>query len=55
MFGITPPGLEVAGGVIIALMGLSMLHSKTSEMSHTKGEGQEARTKHSIALVRKVG
>lgn len=51
MFGITPSGLEVAGGVIIALMGLSMLHSKTSEMSHSKGEGEEAQTKPSIAVV----
>ena len=43
IFGITPPGLEVAGGVIIALVGLSMLHSKTSAMSHTKAEGDVVR------------
>jgi multiple antibiotic resistance protein len=51
VFGVTPPGLEVAGGVIIALMGLSMLHSKTSEMSHNKAESQEAKDKPSIAAV----
>ncbi len=44
IFGVTPPGLEVAGGVIIALMGLSMLHSKTSEMSHNNAESEEAKT-----------
>jgi multiple antibiotic resistance protein len=51
IFGITPPGLEVAGGVIIALMGLSMLHSKTSAMSHTKAEGDAAAASPSIAVV----
>jgi len=51
MFGITPPGLEVAGGVIIALMGLSMLHSKTSEMSQNKDEENEAKSRPSIAVV----
>lgn len=51
MFGITPPGLEVAGGVIIALMGLSMLHSKTSEMSQNKAEGEAAKASPSIAVV----
>ena len=51
IFGITPPGLEVAGGVIIALMGLSMLQSKTSEISHTKDEDAAAAASPSIAVV----
>lgn len=49
--GVTTAGLEVAGGVIIALMGLSMLHSKTSHMAQTKEEHQEAESKEAIAIV----
>ncbi len=50
-FGVTPPGLEVAGGVIIALLGLSMLRSKTDAMTHSPEEHEEAQTKDSIAVV----
>ena len=50
-FGVTPSGLQVAGGVIIALFGLSMLQAKTSEMSHNDEEGDEAQVKESIAVV----
>lgn len=49
--GVTPAGLEVAGGVIIALMGLAMLHSRTSSMSHSPEEHDEANDKDSIAVV----
>ena len=51
VFGVTTSGLQVAGGVIIALLGLSMLHSKTSSMAHREEEGDEARQKESIAVV----
>ncbi len=50
-FGVTPSGLQVAGGVIIALFGLSMLQAKTSEMAHNEEEGAEAQSKDSIAVV----
>ena len=50
-FGVSLPGLQMAGGVIIALMGLSMLRSKTSEMAHTSEEHEEAKSKDSIAVV----
>ena len=50
-FGISTPAFETAGGLIIALMGLSMLHAKTSEIHHTKGEHEEAKTKESVAVV----
>lgn len=50
-FGVSIPGLQMAGGVIIALMGLSMLRSKTSEMAHTPEEHKEAKAKDSIAIV----
>lgn len=51
IFGVSTAGLQVAGGVIIALMGLSMLHSKSSEMAHTKEERAEAASKPSIGVV----
>lgn len=51
MFGVTTSGLEVAGGIIIAIMGLSMLHDKTSAMTHSNNESQDAETKPSIAVV----
>ena len=50
-FGITTSGLEVAGGIIIALMGLSMLHDKTSSMQHSENESEDAKSKPSIAVV----
>jgi multiple antibiotic resistance protein len=51
VFGVTTAGLQVAGGVIIALLGLSMLHSQTSSMAHKEEEGEEAKLKESIAVV----
>ena len=50
-FGITTSGLEVAGGIIIAMMGLSMLHDKTSSIQHSKNESEDAKNKSSIAVV----
>lgn len=50
-FGLTVAGFETAGGLIIVLLGLSMLHGQTSAMHHTKEEGAEAATKNSIAVV----
>jgi MarC family membrane protein len=50
-FGINIASFETAGGVIIALMGISMLHAKTSKIHHTKDEQEEAETKDSVAVV----
>ena len=50
-FGIDIASFETAGGVIIALMGISMLQAKTSEIHHTKDEHEEAKTKDSVAVV----
>ena len=50
-FGLTVGGFETAGGIIILLLGLSMLQSKTSAMHHTQAEHDEAVTKNSIAVV----
>jgi len=43
-FGIDIASFETAGGLIIALMGISMLHAKTSEIHHTTEENESAKT-----------
>lgn len=50
-FGIDIASFETAGGLIIALMGLSMLHAKTSSIHHSKDEADDAKTKTSVAVV----
>lgn len=50
-FGITVPAFEGAGGLIVLLLGLAMLHSKTSAMHHTEAEADEAQAKDSIGVV----
>ena len=49
--GVRIQGLQMAGGVIIALMGLSMLRGRTSAVAHTPAENAEAQEKESIAVV----
>ena len=51
IFGLNIPAFETAGGLIILLMSLSMLHAKTSEIHHNQEENNEARSKSSIAVV----
>jgi len=50
-FGITVWAFEGAGGLIVLLLGLAMLHSRTSEMHHTAAEADEAQTKDAIGVV----
>lgn len=47
-FGIA--SFETAGGLIIALMGLSMLHAKTSSIHHNADEAEDAKIKTSVAV-----
>lgn len=49
-FGVSIPGLQTAGGLIIALIGVSMLHSRQSGI-HSSGEGAEPAEDESIAIV----
>lgn len=51
MFGITPQGLQAAGGVILVLMGLSMLNSQTPRQKSTKKETEEAQVRDSVSVV----
>jgi len=50
-FGVTPAGLQAAGGVILILLGLTMLRSQTPRLKHTPAEQEEALESESIAVV----
>jgi len=51
LLGITIPSFRFAGGIILLLMGLSMLKSYESPVSHTSGDDEAAKERHSIAVV----
>ncbi len=51
LFGVTPAGLQAGGGLILILMGISMLGSSTPREKSTKREKAAALTKESIAVV----
>ena len=50
-FGIEIWAFEGAGGLILLLLGLAMLHSKTSAMQQTPEEAGDAKEKDSIGVV----
>ncbi len=50
-FGVDLAGFTVAGGIIIFIMGLSMVRAKQSEVHHTSEEGEEAKSTESPASV----
>src|SRR5665213_2214030 len=51
ILGITISSFRVAGGLILLLMGLSMLQSRQSPVSHTKEDDAAAAHQESIAIV----
>ncbi len=50
-FGIGLPAFRAAGGILILLMAISMLHAHTSHASHTDEEAAAAQDKEDIAVV----
>jgi multiple antibiotic resistance protein len=50
-FGITIGSFRVAGGLLILLMAISMMHAKTSGVKHTAEEAKEGEKRESIAVV----
>ncbi len=50
-FGITISSFRVAGGLLILLMAISMMHAKTSGVKHTDEEAKEDGKRESIAVV----
>jgi multiple antibiotic resistance protein len=51
MFGITIDDLRIAGGLVVLLIGISMLHSETSGIHNSAAETEEGRHKASAAIV----
>jgi multiple antibiotic resistance protein len=51
MFGITLPAFEVAGGLILLLIGLDMLQAKRSATQEATGETEEASHKEDAGIV----
>jgi multiple antibiotic resistance protein len=51
ILGITISSFRFAGGIILLLMGLSMLQSKESPLSHTPEDDSAAKDRESVAVV----
>ncbi len=51
MFGITLPAFEIAGGLILLLIGLDMLEAKRSATQETSGDTEEASLKEDAGIV----
>jgi multiple antibiotic resistance protein len=50
-FGITLPAFEIAGGIILILMGLEMLQARRSATHETPGETQEGVAKEDAGII----
>lgn len=51
MFGITLPAFEIAGGVILLLIGLDMLEARRSPTQETSGDAEAAASKEDAGIV----
>src|SRR3984885_6313624 len=51
MFGITLPAFEIAGGIILLLIGLDMLEAKRSPTQESPKETREAQVKDDVGIV----
>lgn len=51
LFGITLPAFEIAGGLILLLIGLDMLQAKRSPTQEAKGDKEEASHKEDAGIV----
>src|SRR5450432_979257 len=51
MFGITLPAFEIAGGLIMLLIGIDMLEAKRSPTQESPGEAQQATDKEDAGIV----
>lgn len=51
IFGITLPAFEIAGGIILLLIGLDMLEAKRSPTQEASGETEAAATKDDAGIV----
>jgi multiple antibiotic resistance protein len=51
LFGITLPAFEIAGGLILGLIGLDMLQARRSHTKETPGETQEGAEKEDAGII----
>ena len=51
MFGITLPAFEIAGGLILLLIGLDMLEARRSPTQETHGDTEEGAAKEDAGIV----
>jgi multiple antibiotic resistance protein len=51
LFGISLPAFEIAGGIILLLIGLDMLEAKRSATQETGGDAEEAAHKDDVGIV----
>jgi len=51
MFGITLPAFEIAGGIILLLIGLDMLNAKRSPTQETEPDAEDAASKEDAGIV----
>lgn len=51
LFGITLPAFELAGGIVLLLIGLDMLQAKRSPTQETPGDTEEAAQKEEAGIV----
>ena len=51
LFGITISSFRVAGGILILLMSISMMHAQTSRTKQTEEESRDAVDRDSVAVV----
>ncbi len=51
LFGITLPAFEIAGGLILLLIGLDMLNAKRSPTQETRGDKEEGAHKEDAGIV----
>ena len=51
MFGITLPAFEIAGGLILLLIGLDMLEAKRSPTQEAHGDTEEGAAKEDAGIV----
>jgi multiple antibiotic resistance protein len=51
LFGITLPAFEIAGGIILLLIGLDMLEAKRSPTQEVSGDAAEAAAKDDVGIV----
>jgi len=51
IFGISVASFRVAGGILVLMVGITMLHAQQSKSSHKPEEAEEAAEKDNIAVV----